>query len=152
MLDELSTLKAEHRKFQNYLDDLDKHVSIHRKDLSLDYGFARRVIEDLMPESEQYHDHLSKEDQLFNQLNRPSGGRLLILTVIEQQRQRVDKCREEVAGLLSNIIKGVLAPRQLRVEALLRRYSKEFRAQIAFEEQVMYPVLSDLLSEHSAAS
>lgn len=152
MLDELRTLKAEHREFQNQLDDLDEQVSVHHKVISLDYSFIKRVIEELTPRSAQCHDHFYKENQLFDQLNRPFGGQLLVLTVAEQQRQRVEKYRMEVAVLLSAILKDVLAPRQRRVEALIRQYCKEFRAQIAFEEQVMYPVISDLLSGHTRVS
>jgi hypothetical protein len=95
--------------------------------------------------SERYHHHCHQESLLFEQFSRRRNQPLLVLDALEQQRRRVGAYRVEFVSLLCASMNGELpAPGHASLVAAMQTYCTAFRAQIAYEEHVMFPVVSAL--------
>lgn len=141
----INLLSAEHKKFYRLLDKLAVQLVVDPDSGSPDYRQMMAVMEQLMPGSEPFHDHCHQESLLFEQLSQRRKQPLLVLDALEQQRRRVGAYRVEFVSLLCASMNGELpTPGHASLAAAMDTYSTAFRAQIAYEEHVMFPVLSAL--------
>ena len=144
---ELEILQGDHRRFFDLLDRLEDYLDgPYKKDRTY-YAQAARTLEQLMHCSEVFRDHLRAESALFSQLDRRAGKPPRVHAALEQQRQRARNYHVVLAQKCCAILNGDVNPPTCGLEEAIRRYSLALKAQITFEEYVLYPLVSVFLND-----
>jgi hemerythrin-like domain-containing protein len=142
---QIDALQADHRKFHALLDQLEAHLGGLRRGTSADYTQAIQVLDQLTQGCNTFRDHSRRENALFRKLDRQAGRPLLVHDALERQRQRVSSYRIALEQKLCAMVSGADNLYRGGLEEAIRTYSTGLRAQIAFEEYVMYPLASVFL-------
>ncbi|MCO6412565.1 MAG: hemerythrin domain-containing protein [Thiogranum sp.] len=135
---DLGTFRAEHTQFRRLIDLLDdKRSSLYGE--QPDYEFFKDVVGELMPGSGPFHSHHRRETRLFDALDRSACGRSRIVATHHRQHLLVGRYWVEMASALCRAINSDVFPWRQRLDCAIGTYCEGVRAQIMFEEQVMYP-------------
>lgn len=147
---QIEALNADHRRFLALLDGLETHVGDLRRTTPADYLQAVCILEQLTRYCTTFRDHSRTETALFRRLDRRAGRPLLVHDALERQRQRVSGYRIALEQKLCAVVSSAIDPHHSGLEGAIRAYSTGLRAQIAFEEYVMYPLASVFLNDSVA--
>lgn len=141
----MAALQADHTEFHDLLDQLEASLGGLCRERRPDYAGALRILQRLTLGCEAFREHCRRENSLFRQLDRRTGRVLVVHDALERQRQRVSGQRVVLAQRLCAAVNGGEDPCCESLAETFRTYSTGFRAQLAFEEYIMYPLVGVFL-------
>lgn len=144
---QIDALQADHRRFHALLDQLEEHLGNLYEGKWTDYAQVVQVLEQLAQGCKTFRDHSRRENALFRQLDPQAGRPLLVHDALVRQRRRVSGYRIALEQKLCAMVNRTENPYHGSLEDAIRTYSTGLRAQIAFEEYVMYPLASVFLDD-----
>jgi len=142
--DILDVLHQDHRNISRLLDIFEKQINILQAGDAPDYN----LMEDIMHYMGHYPDafHHPREEEIFNKVKNNSADIENIIERLSAEHTKMAEQGEGIANILSEISSGSIVPIAAMCE-LSREYLDLMRNHIICEEEELFPLVSETLSQ-----
>ena len=139
---QLNQWRTEHRNFHRLLDLLDREVAGLEEQDSPAYDLLADIVYYLTHYPDSHH-HLA-EDEFFDIVCRQEPKLVESVRELHQQHGVIATNGAQLHQLLESVMSGGIVPRKQLQEAA-RQYIDAYRAHMAYEEQLLFPLVEELV-------